>query len=72
MAKHRLRIVLWQVYKYSLSLAKFRNLFSLNKNPKVDQGWLYFKARPKKAMFREYLSNVKGWKEKFFFVSRDG
>ncbi|PSS11641.1 DNA polymerase [Actinidia chinensis var. chinensis] len=37
------------------------NLFSLNKKPKADQGWLYFKARPKKGLLEGYPSNVKGW-----------
>ncbi|GFY93766.1 cytochrome P450, family 81, subfamily H, polypeptide 1 [Actinidia rufa] len=48
-----------------------RNLFSLNSNPKPDQGWLYFKARYKKTLLGGYPSNVKGWKSKFFFVSGD-
>ncbi|GFS30573.1 flavin containing amine oxidoreductase family [Actinidia rufa] len=64
-------MALWRVYKYSISLSKFRNLFSLNSNPKPDQGWLYFKARNKKALLGGYPSNVKGWKSKFFFVSGD-
>ncbi|GFS39127.1 hypothetical protein Acr_00g0061240 [Actinidia rufa] len=41
------------------------------KNPKPDSGWLYFRARPKRTLFGDYLSNVKGWKKKFFFVSGD-
>ncbi|GFZ06998.1 hypothetical protein Acr_18g0011680 [Actinidia rufa] len=48
-----------------------RNLFSLNSNPKLDQGWLYFKARNKKTLLGGYPSNVKGWKSKFFFVTGD-
>ncbi|GFZ06468.1 hypothetical protein Acr_18g0006380 [Actinidia rufa] len=48
-----------------------RNLFSLNSNPKPDQGWLYFKARNKKVLFEGYPSNVKRWKRKFFFISGD-
>ena len=64
-------MALWRVYKYSLSLSEFRNLFSLNCNPKPDQGWLYFKARNKKVLLGGYPSNVKGWKSKFFFVSGD-
>ncbi|GFY89060.1 hypothetical protein Acr_06g0010000 [Actinidia rufa] len=48
-----------------------RNLFSLNSNPKPDQGWLYFKARNKKVLLGGYPSNVKEWKSKFFFVSGD-
>ncbi|GFY86001.1 hypothetical protein Acr_04g0007390 [Actinidia rufa] len=64
-------MALWRVYKYSISLSKFRNLFSLNCNPKSDQGWLYFKARNKKVLLGGYPSNVKGWKSKFFFVSGD-
>ncbi|GFS36164.1 hypothetical protein Acr_00g0044410 [Actinidia rufa] len=39
-----------------------RTLFSLNSNPKPDQGWLYFKARNKKVLLGGYPSNVKGWK----------
>ncbi|GFZ12852.1 hypothetical protein Acr_23g0012370 [Actinidia rufa] len=54
------------VYRYSISLSEFRNLFSLNSNPKPDQGWLYFKARNKKVLLGGYPSNVKGWKSKFF------
>ncbi|GFY81009.1 hypothetical protein Acr_01g0008180 [Actinidia rufa] len=64
-------MAMWQVFKYTLSLFEFRNLFSLNSNPKPDQGWLYFKARNKKAMLGGYPSNVKWWKSKFFFVSGD-
>ncbi|GFS31549.1 hypothetical protein Acr_00g0018040 [Actinidia rufa] len=64
-------MALWRVYKYTLSLSEFRNLFSLNSNPKTDQGWLYFKARNKKVLLGGYPSNVKGWKSKFFFVSGD-
>ncbi|XP_057489435.1 uncharacterized protein LOC130775314 [Actinidia eriantha] len=62
-------IAMWRVFKYTLSLSEFRNLFSLNSNPKLDQGWLYFNARNKKAFLGGYPSNVKGWKSKFFFVS---
>ncbi|GFY84592.1 hypothetical protein Acr_03g0013660 [Actinidia rufa] len=43
-------MAMWRVCKYTLSLSEFRNLFSLNSNPKSDQGWLYFKARNKKAL----------------------
>ncbi|GFZ15786.1 hypothetical protein Acr_25g0001950 [Actinidia rufa] len=64
-------MALWRVYKYSISLSEFRNLFSLNCNPKPNQGWLYFKARNKKVLLGGYPSNVKGWKSKFFFVSGD-
>ncbi|GFY91030.1 hypothetical protein Acr_07g0012260 [Actinidia rufa] len=65
-------MALWRVYRYSISLSEFRNLFSLNSNPKPDQGWLYFKARNKKVLLLGgYPSNVKGWKSKFFFVSGD-
>ncbi|GFZ01056.1 hypothetical protein Acr_14g0006910 [Actinidia rufa] len=32
---------------------------------------MYFKARYKKTLLGGYLSNVKGWKSKFFFVSGD-
>ncbi|GFZ19762.1 hypothetical protein Acr_28g0004670 [Actinidia rufa] len=64
-------MALWRVYKYSISLSEFRNLFSLNSNPKPDQGWLYFKARNKRVLLGGYPSNVKGWKSKFFFVSGD-
>ncbi|GFS39093.1 hypothetical protein Acr_00g0061140 [Actinidia rufa] len=64
-------MALWRVYKYTISLSEFRNLFSLNSNPKPDQGWLYFKVRNKKVLLRGYPSNVKGWKSKFLFVSGD-
>ncbi|GFZ18331.1 hypothetical protein Acr_27g0000700 [Actinidia rufa] len=64
-------MALWRVYKYTISLSEFRNLFSLNSNPKPDQGWLYFKARNKKVLLGGYPSNVKGWTSKFFFVSGD-
>ncbi|GFZ15862.1 hypothetical protein Acr_25g0002710 [Actinidia rufa] len=61
----------WRVFKYTLSLSEFRNLFSLNSNPKPNQGWLYFKARNKKTLLGGYPSNVKGWKSKLFFVTGD-
>ncbi|GFZ18369.1 hypothetical protein Acr_27g0001080 [Actinidia rufa] len=64
-------MAMWRVFKYTLSLFEFRNLFNLNSNPKSDQGWLYFKARNKKTLLGGYPSNVKGWKSKFFFVSGD-
>ncbi|GFZ09596.1 hypothetical protein Acr_21g0001950 [Actinidia rufa] len=64
-------MAMWRVFKYTLSISEFRNLFSLNSNPKPDQGWLYFKARNKKALLGGYPNNVKGWKSKFFFVSGD-
>ncbi|GFZ19674.1 hypothetical protein Acr_28g0003790 [Actinidia rufa] len=41
------------------------NLFNLNKNPKPDQGWLYFKAKLKKILLGGYPSDVKGWKKRF-------
>ncbi|GFZ15755.1 hypothetical protein Acr_25g0001640 [Actinidia rufa] len=66
-----LRFPIHPTIRYSISLSEFRNLFSLNSNPKPDQGWLYFKARNKKVLLGGYPSNVKGWKSKFFFVSGD-
>ncbi|GFS40550.1 hypothetical protein Acr_00g0069250 [Actinidia rufa] len=66
-----LRFPIHPTIRYSISLTEFRNLFSLNSNPKPDQGWLYFKARNKKVLLGGYPSNVKGWKSKFFFVSGD-
>ncbi|GFS28942.1 hypothetical protein Acr_00g0004740 [Actinidia rufa] len=66
-----LRFPIHPTIRYSISLTEFRNLFSLNSNPKPDQGWLYFKARNKKGLLGGYPSNVKGWKSKFFFVSGD-
>ncbi|GFS29832.1 hypothetical protein Acr_00g0008710 [Actinidia rufa] len=64
-------MALWWVFKYTLSLSEFRNLFSLNSNPKPDQGWLYFKVWSKKTLLGGYPNNVKGWKSKFFFVTGD-
>ena len=64
-------VMLWRAYKYAISLAEFRNLFSLNKNLNSDHGWLYFKATPKKTLLRGCANNVKGWNIKFFFISRD-
>ncbi|GFZ18360.1 hypothetical protein Acr_27g0000990 [Actinidia rufa] len=64
----------WHCGEYTdtpFSLSEFRNLFNLNSNPKLDQGWMYFKARYKKTLLRGYPSNVKGWKSKFFFVLVD-
>ena len=31
-------MALWRVYKYSMTISKFRNIFSLNSNPKPNQG----------------------------------
>ena len=47
---------------------ELRNLFNLFNNHKPNLGWCYFKAKPHLAILREYPSNVKGWKKKFFFV----
>ncbi|GFY96533.1 hypothetical protein Acr_11g0008390 [Actinidia rufa] len=66
-----LRFPVHNTIRYSISLSEFRNLFSLNINPKPDQTGLYFKARNKKVLLGGYPSNVKGWKSKFFFVSGD-
>ncbi|GFS46080.1 hypothetical protein Acr_00g0100020 [Actinidia rufa] len=44
---------------------------ALFNNPKSNSGWLYFKARPRKTLLGGYPCNVKGWKKKFFFISRD-
>ncbi|GFS36288.1 hypothetical protein Acr_00g0045150 [Actinidia rufa] len=52
-------------------LAELRCVNTLLKNPKPDSGWLYFKARPSKNVFKGSPSNVKGWKSRFFFVSGD-
>ncbi|GFZ16140.1 hypothetical protein Acr_25g0005490 [Actinidia rufa] len=40
-------LVLWQFKKFDISLNEFRHLFGLFNNPRLDSGWLYFKARPK-------------------------
>ena len=53
-------MALWRAYKYDMTFSEFRNLFSLNTNPKPNQGWLYFKAMYKKTLLGGYLSNVKG------------
>ncbi|GFY80874.1 hypothetical protein Acr_01g0006830 [Actinidia rufa] len=36
-----------------------------------ESGWLYFKARPGKNILKGPPNNVKGWKKRFFFISRD-
>ncbi|GFZ16041.1 hypothetical protein Acr_25g0004500 [Actinidia rufa] len=64
-------MALWRVYKYSISLSEFRNLFSLNCNPKPDQGWLYFKARNKKVLLGGYPATLRGGRASSFFVSGD-
>ncbi|GFZ05204.1 hypothetical protein Acr_17g0007760 [Actinidia rufa] len=46
--------------RYSISLSEFRNLFSLNSNPKPDQGWLYFKARNKKFCSEDTPATLRG------------
>ena len=38
------------------------------KNPKPGSGWLYFKVRSGRTVIGGYLSNVKGWKRKFFIL----
>ncbi|GFS43648.1 hypothetical protein Acr_00g0086180 [Actinidia rufa] len=43
----------------------------LRLNPKPDSGLLYFKARQGKNVLKGSPSNVKGWKNRFFFFSRD-
>ncbi|GFS34939.1 hypothetical protein Acr_00g0036850 [Actinidia rufa] len=43
-------VVVWRAPKFSLSLNEFRSLFSLNKKPKSDSEWLYFKARSKNTL----------------------
>ncbi|GFY86457.1 hypothetical protein Acr_05g0000960 [Actinidia rufa] len=42
-------VVVWRAHKLSISFNEFRSLFVLNKNPKPDSGWLYFKARDAKV-----------------------
>ncbi|GFZ12048.1 hypothetical protein Acr_23g0004330 [Actinidia rufa] len=55
-----LRFPIHPTIRYVLSLSEFRNLFSLDSNPKSDQGRLYFKASYKKTLLEGYLSNVNG------------
>ena len=64
-------VVMWRAHKLSLSLNEFQSLFTLNKNPKPDSRWLYFKVRAKKKLLGGYPQNVKRWKKKFFFISGD-
>ena len=63
--------VLWQFKKFSISLCEFRHLFALFNNPRLNLGWIYFKARPRHILIGGYPSKVKGWKQKFFFILRD-
>ncbi|GFY95644.1 hypothetical protein Acr_10g0010290 [Actinidia rufa] len=46
-------------------------VFGIFNNPKLDFGWLYFKARPKRTLLRGYPINVKRQKKKFFFIAGD-
>ena len=46
-------------------------LYSLFKNPKPNSGWLYFKVMSGVTVTKGYPNNVKGWKRKVFFISRD-
>ncbi|GFS38898.1 hypothetical protein Acr_00g0060040 [Actinidia rufa] len=62
-------LVIWRHFKRHMSCDEFRCLYSLS--PLPDSGWYYFKARPDKNLLRESLSNVKGWKTRFFFASED-
>ncbi|KAB1202611.1 hypothetical protein CJ030_MR8G006118 [Morella rubra] len=39
---------------------------------KCEEGMYFFKAKGKRAIFHGFPSNNKGWRDKFFFVSRDG
>ncbi|GFS34997.1 hypothetical protein Acr_00g0037220 [Actinidia rufa] len=64
-------VVVWRYYKCTLSLNEFRCLYSLFTNPKPDSRWLYFKVRPGRIITKGYPRNVKGWKRRFFFISRD-
>ncbi|GFY81138.1 hypothetical protein Acr_01g0009470 [Actinidia rufa] len=51
--------------------AGLRCLYTLLKGPGSESGWLYFKARPGKNVLKGAPSNVKGWKRRFFFISRE-
>ncbi|GFZ02364.1 hypothetical protein Acr_15g0009720 [Actinidia rufa] len=62
-------LVIWRHFKRHMTCDEFRCLYSLS--PLPDSGWYYFKARPKKNLFRGSPSNVKGWKTRFFFASED-
>ncbi|GFY93887.1 hypothetical protein Acr_09g0003330 [Actinidia rufa] len=64
-------LVLWRFHKLAISLNEFRHMFGIFNNLKLDSGWLYFKARPRKTLLGVYPRNVKGWKNKFFFILRD-
>ncbi|PSS08090.1 hypothetical protein CEY00_Acc18454 [Actinidia chinensis var. chinensis] len=48
-----------------------RCLYALLKGPRLESGWLYFKARPSKNILKGAPDNVKGWKKKFFFILGD-
>ncbi|GFY94436.1 hypothetical protein Acr_09g0008820 [Actinidia rufa] len=62
-------LVIWRHFKRHMSCDEFRCLYSLS--PLPDSGWYYFKVRPEKNLLRGSPSNVKGWKMRFFFASRD-
>ncbi|GFZ00558.1 hypothetical protein Acr_14g0001930 [Actinidia rufa] len=62
-------LVIWRYYKCHMSCNEYRYLYSLS--PLPNSGWYYFKARPEKNLLRGSPSNMKGWKKRFFFASRD-
>ncbi|GFS35111.1 hypothetical protein Acr_00g0037930 [Actinidia rufa] len=62
-------LMIWRYYKCHMSCDEFRCMYSLN--PLPDSRWFDFKARPDKNLLRGSPSNVKGWKRRFFFASKD-
>ncbi|GFY91077.1 hypothetical protein Acr_07g0012730 [Actinidia rufa] len=50
-------------------VAFYEAVFSVG--PGSESGWLYFKARLGKHILKGASNNVKGWKKRFFFISRD-
>ena len=50
----------------TFSMNEFSNLLNLFNNPKPDRGQWCFKVKSRLTIIKEYPSNVKGWKKKFF------
>ncbi|GFS38252.1 hypothetical protein Acr_00g0056490 [Actinidia rufa] len=51
--------------------AGLRCLYNLLKGPRLESGWLHFKARLGKNILKGPPTNVKGCKKRFFFISGD-
>ncbi|GFY95142.1 hypothetical protein Acr_10g0005270 [Actinidia rufa] len=59
-------MALWRVYKYSITLSEFRNLFSLNCNPKPDKAGYTSRQETRKSCSEDTPTTLRGGRASSF------